>query len=863
MSSQATLSITGMHCASCSALITRKLKKTAGVEEANVNYGANKARIRFDPAQVNEEGLIAAVKAAGYGAVVANEQDREAEKRRRQKEIATYRWKFWTGLILSVPMLYFMLLAFFPMLLPPALSGIEEWMGFLSLVLSTPVQFWLGAGFYRGFLSGLKMGTFSMDSLIAIGTSTAYVYSLWNFINHFLTEGTVIGEMHDLYFEVAALLITFVLLGKWLEAQAKGKTSEAIQKLMGLQAKTARVLRNGQTADIPIEDVQAGDIVVVRPGEKIPVDGTVLKGLSSVDESMLTGESIPVEKKEGDRVFGATMNGHGSIEFKAEKVGSETALAQIIRFVEEAQGSKAPIQAFADWISSWFVPAVIGIAILTFAIWMFLGAGLTFSLLAFVSVIVIACPCAMGLATPTSIMVATGKGAEYGILIRGGEPLEAANKINAIIFDKTGTLTKGKPEVTDIIPLHGSQDELLQLAASLEQGSEHPLAESIVNHAKKQELALSAVEGFKAIPGHGIEASIKGKKYFLGNRKLMEKFQIAVQEIEEKLAALEEQGKTAMMLADEKHVLGIVAVADTVKETSREAIERLRKMGIEVYMITGDNKRTAAAIARNLGIQNVLAEVLPEQKASEVKKLQEQGKRVAMVGDGINDSPALAQADLGIAMGSGTDIAMETGGIVLVKNDLRDVVTAIKLSRATVNKIKQNMFFALFFNVIGIPIAARAFIQFGFVLRPELAGFAMAFSSVAVVTNSLLLKGFHPTKRDWLSDLAPVFMAIGFTALFLGFAKLSSAETTDMSSAGQNLPDISRHASDLSSPITRNADGSVVIKLETREIISEIAPGTTYQYWTYNGTVPGPFLRVREGDNVEIQLTHIGDEVLN
>jgi len=783
MASQITLAISGMHCASCSALITRKLKKTAGVEEANVNYGANKARIRFDPAQVTEQGLIAAVKAAGYGAVVSDEKDREVEKRRRLDEIRSYQRKFWIGLILSLPMLGFMVLSFLPQ------SQIHEvvmpYMGIVSLILATPVQFWLGLGFYRGMWSSLKMGTFNMDSLIAIGTSTAYFYSLYNFISHLITEGTVIGEMHDLYFEVAALLITFVLLGKWLEAQAKGKTSEAIQKLMGLQAKTARVLRDGQAVDIPIEDVQAGDTVVVRPGEKIPVDGTVLKGLSSVDESMLTGESIPVEKKEGDRVFGATMNGHGSIEFKAEKVGSETALAQIIRFVEEAQGSKAPIQAFADWISSWFVPAVIGIAILTFAIWMFLGAGLTFALLAFVSVIVIACPCAMGLATPTSIMVATGKGAEQGILIRGGEPLEAAKRINTIVFDKTGTLTKGKPEVTDIIALHGSQEELLHLAASLEQGSEHPLAESIVNHAKAKALALSACEGFKAIPGHGIEASINGKKYFLGNRKLMEKFQIATQEIEEKMAALEEQGKTAMMLADEKHVLGIVAVADTVKETSKEAIEQLRKMGmvrrgspqVEVYMITGDNKRTAAAIAKNLGIKNVLAEVLPEQKASEVKKLQEQGRKVAMVGDGINDSPALAQADLGIAMGSGTDIAMETGGIVLVKNDLRDVVTAIKLSRATVNKIHQNMFFALFFNVIGIPIAARAFMHWGLILRPELAGLAMAFSSVSVVTNSLLLKGFHPLKRNWISDFAPVFMAIGFTVLFFLFAKISSEST--------------------------------------------------------------------------------------
>lgn len=806
MSSQTTLSITGMHCASCSALITRKLKKTVGVEEANVNYGANKARIRFDPAQTNEAELIAAVKAAGYGAVVANEQDQEAEKKRRLKEIRTYQRKFWIGLILSLPMLYFMIVSFLPTL--PFAESHMMYMGIVSLLLATPVQFWLGAGFYKGFWSSLKMGTFSMDSLIAIGTSTAYFYSLYNFIDHFLTEGTVIGKMHDLYFEVAALLITFVLLGKWLEARAKGSTSEAIQKLMGLQAKTARVLRNGQTVDIPIEDVQAGDIVVVRPGEKIPVDGTVLKGLSSVDESMLTGESIPVEKKEGDRVFGATMNGHGSIEFKAEKVGAETALAQIIRFVEEAQGSKAPIQAFADWISSWFVPVVIGIAILTLAVWLILGAPLPFALLAFVSVVVIACPCALGLATPTAIMVSTGKGAELGILIRGGEPLEAANTIDTIVFDKTGTLTKGKPEVTDIIvvEIHSGEDvetprwgvsdtgektpqrgvstasDILRIAASLEQGSEHPLAESIVNHAKQKGVTLSPVEAFMAIPGHGIEGVIEGKKYFFGNRKLMEKISIETKEIESQLQSLEEQGKTTMILSDEKDLLGIIAVADTVKETSKEAIDRLKNMGIAVYMITGDNRRTALAIARQVGIehgstgspQRVLAEVLPEQKSAEVKKLQQQGMRVAMVGDGINDSPALAQANLGIAMGSGTDIAMETGGIVLVKNDLRDVVTAIKLSKTTVSKIKQNMFFALFFNVIGIPIATRAFVSFGLVLRPELAGLAMAFSSVSVVTNSLLLKGFHPIKRNWISDIAPYVMTIGFTLLFFFFAKISS-----------------------------------------------------------------------------------------
>lgn len=770
--SRITLAVSGMHCASCAALITRKLKKTAGVAEVNVNFAAAKAYVFFDPANTDEKQLIEAVKSAGYGAAIADEKDREAEKKRREQEIKKYQSKFLWGLILSAPMIYFMLLSFFPQL--PFRMNIEPWMGFVSLLLATPVQFWLGAGFYRGMWASLKMTTFNMDSLIAIGTSTAYFYSLYNFAAYAFEYRSVIGEIHDLYFEVAALLITFVLLGKWLEANAKGKTGEAIQKLMGLQAKTARVLRNGETIDVPIEEVAVGDRVIVRPGEKIPVDGVVLEGLSSVDESMLTGESIPVEKKKGDKVFGATMNSHGTLQFKAEKIGSETALAQIIRFVEEAQGSKAPIQAFADKISAWFVPAVIGIAILTLVIWLLLGASITYALLAFVSVIVIACPCALGLATPTSIMVATGKGAQNGILIRGGEPLEAANKINAIVFDKTGTLSKGKPEVTDIVHLHDKKTDILNISASLEQGSEHPLAESIVNYAKKEKIVLSPIKNFKAIAGHGVEGEIHGKMYFLGNRRLMEKIAVSEIDAEDKMQTLEEEGKTTMLLADEKNILGIIAVADTLKETSKEAVSKLKEMGLELYMITGDNKRTAYALARKAGIENVLAEVLPEDKANEVKKLQSQGKKVAMVGDGINDSPALAQADLGIAMGSGTDIAMETGGIVLVKNDLLDVVTAIRLSRETVNKIKQNMFFALFYNIIGIPIAARAFVGFGFVLRPELAGLAMAFSSVSVVTNSLLLKGFHPVKRNWISDIAPVVMGIGFTAIFFLFAKISS-----------------------------------------------------------------------------------------
>ncbi|OQA04191.1 MAG: Copper-exporting P-type ATPase A [bacterium ADurb.Bin400] len=582
-------------------------------------------------------------------------------------------------------------------------------------------------------------------------------------------------KIPELYFETAAFLITFVLLGKWLEARAKGRTSDAIKKLMGLAPKTARVIRGGTAQDIPIDEVVAGDTILVRPGEKIPVDGKITKGSSAVDESMVTGESLPVEKNIGDTVVGATINKTGSFEFTAIRVGSETTLAQIIRLIEEAQGSKAPIQAFADRISAWFVPAVIGIAILTFLVWYFaLSAPLSFALMAFTAVIVIACPCALGLATPTAIMVGTGKGAEHGILIKGGEPLEKACKINAIVFDKTGTLTHGKPDVTDIIGLGIDEDEVLAIAASLEKSSEHPLAEAIYKYAEEESIELEEVHKFQAVPGHGVQGMIDERIYYLGNRKLIS--DIAghpLDKINRKLQRLEDQGKTAMLLADSHQILGIVAVADTVKETSREAIAKLQSQGTAVYMITGDNERTAHAIAKQVGISNVLAEVLPEDKASEVKKLQDQGYTVAMVGDGINDAPALAQADLGIAMGSGTDVAMETGGIVIIKNDLLDVVTAIALSKETMSKIKQNMFFALFYNVMGIPIAARILIGVGLVLKPELAGLAMALSSISVVANSLLLRKFAPGRRNYLSIVAPIVMIIAFSLMFFQFARIS------------------------------------------------------------------------------------------
>lgn len=777
--SRTSLSLTGMHCASCALLIERSLKKVPGVRQANVNFAAEKAAVTFDPQATDTTHLIAAVRKAGYGAEIVDERDKEFERRKRDSEILDYKRKFIISAMLSAPMLYFMLLPLLRWL--PGSVTLPPYIGLLSLLLTIPVQFVIGAGFYRGFWSSLKMKTFNMDSLIAIGTSTAFFYSLANYAAYAASNGTIFGPsggmIPELYFETAAFLITFVLLGKWLEVSAKGRVSDAIRKLMNLRAKSARVIRNGQTVDIPVEDVVAGDTVLVRPGETIPVDGTILKGQSSVDESMLTGESIPMEKNPGDRVIGATLNKVGSFEYTAEHVGSDSMLAQIVRLIEEAQGSKAPIQGFADRVSAWFVPAVIGAAVVTFLLWYFVfGATLSFALMTFTAVIVIACPCALGLATPTAIMVGTGKGAERGILIKGGEPLEAASSIDAIVFDKTGTLTHGTPEVTDIIGVTANERDVLRLAASLERSSEHPLAEAIYKHATSQGSAIEDVRDFRAIPGHGIKGTIDETTYSFGNRKLLSDLpDIDIGPSQTRLASLEIQGKTAMILATENGIVGIIAVADTVKDTTREGIETLRRMGIATYMITGDNDRTARAIAAQVGIEDVLSEVLPQDKAAEVKRLQERGLRVAMVGDGINDAPALAQAHVGIAMGSGTDVAKETGGIVIIRNDIRDVGTAIELCRETMGKIRQNMFFALFYNVIGIPIAARAFYAaFGLLLQPELAGLAMAFSSISVVGNSLLIRMFRPRRRNVLSWLAPAVMVIGFSAVFLEFANVSS-----------------------------------------------------------------------------------------
>lgn len=701
------LTISGMHCASCALLIERQLKKTPGVSQAAVNFAAEKAVVDFDPQVTNLEKLQHAVAAAGYRAELPSSAPPQGQS------IAP----FIIGLVFSLPLVLFMFLPGRP------------YIGVISLLLAAPVQFILGAPFYRGMYSALRMKTFNMDSLIAIGSSVAFFSG---------------------YFETSALLITFVLLGKYLESLAKGRTSTAIKKLIGLSAKTARVIRHGQTLDISIDQVVKNDILIVRPGEKIPVDGLITQGSSSVDESMITGESLPVEKNISDMVIGGTINKYGSFEFKATRVGSATVLAQITRLVEDAQGSKAPIQAWADKISAWFVPAVIITAGVTFVVWyLVLGAPLSYSLLAFTSVIVIACPCALGLATPTAIMVGTGKGAQQGILIKGGEPLEMACKINAVVFDKTGTLTRGKPEVTHVETLGDiSQKEFLRVSASLEKRSEHPLAEAIYSYAQAHHLALHPVEKFSAVSGRGVTGRISGREYFFGNRRFIgDTLGLSIAEHEPKISHLEDQGKTVMILADKTTVLGLIGVADQIKPTSRAAVDRLVNMGIQVWLVTGDNRRTAAAIAAQVGITHVLAEVLPQDKAAEVKKLQNSGKRVAMVGDGINDAPALAQADLGIAMGSGTDVAMETGGIVIINNDLREVANAMDLSQATLRKIKQNLFFALVYNVIGIPIAARVFAFAGLVLRPELAGLAMALSSVSVVTNSLLLSRWSPRKH--------------------------------------------------------------------------------------------------------------------
>lgn len=725
------LKITGMSCAACSAKVEKKLSRLEGVSKANVNLTTEKATIEYEPSEIKVSDMIKAVRSLGYGAEKAEEVTRDREKEQREKEVRTLRITLIISIILSSPLIAAMILTLLQVDVPYLHNP------YFQLAIATPIQFVIGYRFYKHAFYALRAGSANMDVLISMGTSAAYFFSLYNVFY----QPAKIGGMKDLYFEAAAVIITLILLGKYLEAVAKGKTSEAIKKLMGLQAKTARVIRNGTEEDIPIEEVETGDIIVVRPGEKIPVDGTILEGFSSIDESMLTGESLPVEKKYGDFVIGATINKFGTFKFEATKVGKDTALSQIVKMVEDAQGSKAPIQKIADQVSGIFVPVVVGIALVTFLIWYFAEGNLTQAIVSAVAVLVIACPCALGLATPTAIMVGTGKGAENGILIKGGEHLETAYKLNVVVLDKTGTITKGQPDVTDVISLNAmDRQEVIRLAAITEKSSEHPLGVAIFEHGKKAFGTIPDPERFEAIPGRGVMAVVDNRVIQMGTRKLMVEKGIDTGSIEHTLSGLEDEGKTAMLFAVNNVLEAVIAVADTLKENSTEAISDLQSMGIEVYMITGDNKRTANAIARQVGITNVLAEVLPENKAEEVEKLKARGKVVAMVGDGINDAPALATANIGMAIGTGTDVAIEAADITLMRGDLRTIPAAIRLSRKTMNKIKQNLFWAFFYNIIGIPFAALG------LLSPIIAGGAMAFSSVSVVTNSLSLKGYNPSK---------------------------------------------------------------------------------------------------------------------
>lgn len=721
LTEKAEFDIFGMTCAACSNRIEKVLNKQEGVKLATVNLTTESARLEYNPALTDERALIGKIKNLGYDAKPKAEA--KEKQTHKEKELRSQKIKLVFSVILSIPLLITMLDHLLGMDLPEIFMN--PWFQF---ALATPVQFVVGWQFYVGAYKNLRNGAANMDVLVALGTSAAYFYSLYE---AFRTIGNP-SYMPHLYFETSAVLITLILFGKYLETRAKSQTTNALSELLNLQAKEARVIRDGEEIMIPAEEVVVGDRLIVKPGEKIPVDGIVVKGRTSVDESMLTGESIPIEKGIGEKLIGSTMNKNGSIEMEATNVGKDTALASIVKVVEEAQGSKAPIQRLADIISGYFVPIVIGIAIITFIIWIvFVQPGqLEPALVAAIAVLVIACPCALGLATPTSIMVGTGRAAESGVLFKGGEHLERTHEINTVILDKTGTITKGKPEVTDF----SGDEEVLQLLASAEKGSEHPLAEAIVAYAEEKEIDFVDVDHFNAIPGHGIEATIEGKKILVGNRKLMNDHEIDIEGFEEKLVEYEVNGKTAMLIAIDGEYRGIVAVADTIKETAPEAIKQLKDMDIEVIMLTGDNERTAQAIAKQVGIDRVIAQVLPEEKADKVKELQLQGKKVAMVGDGVNDAPALVTADIGIAIGTGTEVAIEAADVTILGGELLLIPKAIRISHATIRNIRQNLFWAFGYNTAGIPIAALGF------LAPWIAGAAMALSSVSVVTNSLRLK---------------------------------------------------------------------------------------------------------------------------
>ncbi|HTZ10927.1 MAG TPA: heavy metal translocating P-type ATPase [Candidatus Margulisiibacteriota bacterium] len=721
------LGLSGMHCASCAANIEKALKALPGVADVSVNFSSEKAYINIYPQEINTQDIIRAVERLGYG-VLEGESYAEREERRR-KEVKGLKLKFSLSLTFS---LLLMLFSYFP--LSDKYAALAQWL-LTSGVLICGYQF-----FARGILAFARRGVATMDTLVALGASSAYLYSF--VISLLLWRNHPSFTMHDLYFEAAAFLLSFILLGRYLEATTKAKTSDAIRRLWNLRPTTAIVIREGEELQIPVESLMIGDVVIVRPGERIPADGRIIEGHSSVDQSMITGESIPVEKIRGNEVIAGTINKSGSFKFEAAKVGLDTVLAQIIRLVEEAQGSKAPIQEVADKVAAYFVPAVLVIGILTFIIWLSAGPGLSLALTAFISVLIIACPCALGLATPTAVMVATGIGADNGILFKNARSLELAHKMDALVFDKTGTLTCRKPTVTDIIVLNNkNSQEVLKYAAIAEKLSEHPLAEAIVSFAKEKNLVVPEPSAFNSLTGMGVIARYEGEIILLGNRKLFAERKIDISSLEEILKELESQGKTTVVVAFKNELLGVMAVADILKESSRSVVDAIKKLGKRVFIITGDNRTTAQAVAVQLGIENVLAEVLPQDKAREIGRLQDSGLKVAMIGDGINDAPALAQADIGIAIGCGTDIAIEAGDIVLIREDLRDVVVAMDLSRYAMKKIRQNLFWAFFYNVISIPVASGILYPFfKFMLNPVVAGIAMAFSSISVVTNSLLMR---------------------------------------------------------------------------------------------------------------------------
>ncbi len=745
-----TLKLRGMSCASCANSIEDVIRSVPGVSECSVNFGAEQATITYDPRRTDVEAIQDAVDAAGYSAQPIQEQDllagdNDAERRTRLAESRDLTRKVWVGSIIST----ILVIGSLPAMIGLNFSFIPIWLHnpWLQLLLTVPVQFWCGSSFYINAGKAFKRHAATMDTLVAIGTGAAYVYSV--FATIFPGFFTAQGLTADVYYEAAAVIITLILLGRLLENRAKGQTSEAIRKLMGLQAKTARAIRNGKEIDIPIAEVMLGDVILVRPGEKIPVDGEIIDGSSTIDQAMVTGESVPVKKQPGDEVIGATVNKTGSFKLRATRVGKDTFLAQIVQLVQQAQGSKAPIQRLADQVTGWFVPAVIAVAIATFIIWYNVMGNFTLALITTVGVLIIACPCALGLATPTSIMVGTGKGAENGILIKGAQSLELAQKLQTIVVDKTGTLTQGKPTVTDFVTVNGTANsneiKLLGLAASIERNSEHPLAEAVVQYAQSQEVELTEARDFEAIPGSGVQGYVLGQLVQIGTQRWMTELDIDTQALRSQWDRLEYLGKTVIWIAVDGKIQGIMGISDALKSSSASAVRALQRMGLEVVMLTGDNRRTAEVIAHEVGVPRVIAEVRPDQKATQVQNLQAEGKIVAMVGDGINDAPALAQADVGIAIGTGTDVAIAAGDITLISGDLQGIVTAIQLSRATMRNIRQNLFFAFIYNVAGIPIAAGIlFPFFGWLLNPIIAGAAMAFSSVSVVTNALRLRNFQP-----------------------------------------------------------------------------------------------------------------------